>query len=424
MRRTAVLVVAVSLALSACAKASPPAHSAPLPSPSGDLLLVGDGTEIQAVNADTGAVEFGLDGAVLSPDRSLLFDAKVAGGQTTIRAFDAATGRETDGPTVDGELAIVAVSGDGTRIALTAPYGDMGFGAVPPGREATSVTVVDRAAGTSRTYDLDGNYVPEAFSASGCCILQGGSQLLFMLQFNPPTAPTSYRVTSMDLDKGRISDVLGPAKEPVENMTATRLQQVASPDGSTLYTLYSNQPPAYLAGNGATAPTKGEQAFVHTLQLDGGLAICVRLPASFGTVPASASAIAVSPDGSTIYAVDALHGRVASMGAENLEVTSAPVSLRATGAAPIAAAVSEDGSKLFVSTGGASIIVVDTGTLSVGSTWTAPATVTDLRLSASGSRLYLAAADGVDVLDPATGAMLGTIPVPAQSIDFAGSLEE
>jgi hypothetical protein len=421
MRRTAVLVVAVSLALSACAKGTPPASTAPLPSPSGDLLLVGDGTGIQAVNADTGAVEFGLDGAVPSPDRSMLFDVKVAGGHTTIRAFDAATGHETDGPTVDGELAIVAVSRDGGQIALTGPYGDMGFGAVPPGRSTTSITVVDLAAGTSRTYDLNGNFVPEAFSATGCCVLRGDRQMLFMLQFNPPTAPTSYRVTAMDLGKGRISDVLGPAKEPVENMTATRLQQVGSPDGSTLYTLYSNQPPAYFAGNGVTAPTKGEQAFVHTLQLDGGLAICVRLPASFGTVPANASAIAVSPDGSTVYAVDALHGTVASMGAKNLHVTSAPVAIRATGSAPIAAAVSEDGSKIFVSTGGDSIVVVDTGTLSVESTWTAPATVTDLRLSVSGSRLYLAAADGVDVLDPATGAMLGTIPVAARSIDFAGS---
>jgi DNA-binding beta-propeller fold protein YncE len=419
MRRTAVLAVAVSLALSACAKDSPPAHTAPLPSPSGDLLLVGDGTAIQAVNADTGAVEFGLDAAVASPDRSMLFDVNVVGGRTTIRAFDAATGRETEGPTVPGELAIVAVSRDGNQIALTAPYGDMGFGAVPPGRSATSITVVDRAAGTSRAYDLNGNFVPEAFSAPGCCVTTGAS--LFMLQFDPPTAPTSYRVTAMDLKKGRISDVLGPAKEPVENMTATRLQQVGSPDGSTLYTLYSNQPPAYFSGNGVTAPTKGEQAFVHTLRLDGGLAICVRLPASFGTVPANASAIAISPDGTTVYAVDALHGMVASMGAGNLNVTSASVPLQASGTGAVSAAVSEDGSKLFVSTGGHSIVVIDTGTLSVASTWTAPATVSDLRLSASGSRLYLAAADGVDVLDPATGAMLGTIPVPAQSIDFAGS---
>jgi DNA-binding beta-propeller fold protein YncE len=419
MRRTAVLAVALSLALSACAKGSPPAHTAPLPSPSGDLLLVGDGTAIQAVNADTGAVEFGLDAAVASPDRSMLFDVKVEGGHTTIRAFDAATGKETDGPTVPGELAIVAVSRDGNQVALTAPYGDMGFGAVPPGRSATSITVVDRAAGTSRAYHLKGNFVPEAFSAPGCCVTTGAS--LFMLQFNPATAPTSYRVTAMDLAKGGISDVLGPEKEPVENMTATRLQQVGSPDGSTLYTLYSNQPSAYFAGNGVTAPTRGEQAFIHTLRLDGGLAICVRLPASFGTVPANASAIAVSPNGTTIYAVDALHGMVASMGAENLHVTSASVPLQMKGTGAVSAAVSEDGSKLFVSTGGDSIVVVDTATLSVGSTWTAPATVSDLRLSASGSRLYLAAADGVDVLDPATGAMLGTIPVPAQSIDFAGS---
>jgi hypothetical protein len=355
MRRTAVLAVAVSLALAACGNGGPPAHTAPLPSPSGDLLLVGDGTAIQAVNADTGAVEFGLDAAVASPDRSMLFDVKVAGGQTTIRAFDAATGHETDGPTVAGELAIVAVSGDGSRIALTAPYGDMGFGTVPPGRSATSITIVDRVAGTSRVYQLKGNYVPEAFSATGCCNVAGES--LFMLQFNPSADPTSYRVTGMDLGDGRVWDVLGPTKEPVENMTATRLQQVASPDGSTLYTLYSNQPPAYFAGNGVTASAKGEQAFVHTLRLDDGLAICVRLPSSFGTVPANASAIAVSPDGSEIYAIDALHGRVAAMDAEKLRVTSSSVPIQMTGAAAVSAAVSEDGSKLFVSTGGDSIVV-------------------------------------------------------------------
>jgi hypothetical protein len=257
---------------------------------------------------------------------------------------------------------------------------------------------------------LRGNYQPESFSTD--------DESLFMLSYEPPMAPTRYRVTRVYIEKARVWDVFGPDKRPVENMTATRLQQVPAPDGSALYTLYSNQPPAYLADNGATTAEPDERAFVHSLQLDddGGFAECIRLPDVYGTVPASSSAIAVAPDGSTVYAVDAMHGHVASVTVQRQKVKDASMDLSAVSGERTAATTSSDGRTLFVG-GEAAIVAVDLATMSVRDTWHVGGSLTDVALSPDGRRLYVSFADHVDVLSATTGHGLGSIGAGGDAIE-------
>jgi hypothetical protein len=57
-----------------------------------------------------------------------------------------------------------------------------------------------------------------------------------MIEHLPAETPTAYRVTVLDLERGRVALVFGPLKAPSERMPGTRLQQVFAPDGDKLYT--------------------------------------------------------------------------------------------------------------------------------------------------------------------------------------------
>jgi hypothetical protein len=226
-----------------------------------------------------------------------------------------------------------------------------------------------------------------------------------MLQYRPALAPTSYRVTGLYLESGRHWALIGPDKQPVENMTATRLVQVESPDGAHLYTLYTNQRPSYL-GEPTTPLDPGEQderAFVHTVDLRNGFAVCIELPDRFGSVPQEDSALAISPDGNRVYAVDARHGTIAAVNVRRFRVAQVTdVDLSALGAGQIHAQVASDGSTLYVA-GDAGLLQLDTATLAVrGGLVATPAPVTGLAISGDGARLYLSYGALLQRLDAAT----------------------
>jgi hypothetical protein len=380
------------------------------PAAAGDRLVLGGAGTLLEVNAGTGALILSAPDGSSAGDGTGLFATRSTGGSTVLESLDPATGHATDVATLRGTLVIRSVSRDGTNVALTAPMPPGYTDWAPPPSRTTDIAVVNVADGSVHRLHLRGNYQPESFSVD--------DETLFMLSYEPPMAPTLYRVMGVYIEKARVVDVFGPKKQPVENMTATRLQQVAAPDGSALYTLYSNQPPAYLAGNGATTAEPDERAFVHTLRLSDsvGFAVCIRLPDVFGTVPAPSSAIAVSPDGTTVYAIDAMHGDVASVTVERQKVKNASVDLTAVNGDRTAATTSIDGRTLFVGGGGA-IVAVDLATMSVRDTWQVGGSLTDLALSPDGRRLYVSFPDHVAVLSATTGHDLGSIGTGGETIE-------
>jgi hypothetical protein len=396
---------AVALAAAACTGGASPGSSSregetAVPA---ETLLLGTEAGPLAVRAPAGSVIFDGAGAVATPDGSLAISTSSSGGSTTLTTRDAATAEIRARTTVPEDLSVRVVSADGSAAALMPPLPEGWDPWVPIPRSRTSIVVADPSGSRDpRTYDLRGNFEPEAFSTDG--------SRLFLIQFLPAEAPAVYRVTELDLARGKVRPVFGPYKGPAERMPGTRLAQVHAPDGTKLYTLYTSERPGY-APHDAPVAANAVVSFVHVLSLDDGWAHCVGLPKAFWHRPAGAEAIAASPDGSSLYIVDSGLGIVTRMDTDTLDTFGTRrIGLRIPGADRTTAQVSADGRTLFVAAG-RTVIEIDTASFEVVRRISATGDVTGLGLSGDGARLYLGLVDGLEVLDAATGSELGLVPV-------------
>jgi hypothetical protein len=218
----------------------------------------------------------------------------------------------------------------------------------------------------------------------------------------------AYRVAQLDLSTGRTYPVATGIKPAVvETMAGTRLEQLASTDGSMLYTLYTTDPASYA---GPHAHQADPVAFIHTLSLEEGWAHCVALPkALWGGDPVN-EAIALSPNGSRLYVVDTARDLVAIMNTRNLEMKSIEVEFPD----PVGTAQAAVGSDVMLfASGGTWLVGVD---LSKGTT-TGRQTMSNAvsALGAGPGGLYVAMPDRVEVLDPSLERRVASIPSPAVS---------
>ena len=369
-----------------------------------ETLLLGTESGPLAIRVPTGSVLFERAGAVASPDGSLVFSASSRGRSTVLETFEGATGEVVSSTRIPGDLDVRVVSSSGRGVALTEPLPEGWDPQTPIPRSHTTIVVADpTGAREPRTYELRGNFEPEAFSTD--------DQRLFMIQHLPAETPTVYRVTVLDLRLGRVKPVFGPYKTPPERMPGTRLQQVFAPNGDQLYTLYTSTRPGY-APHGAPVPSDASVSFVHVLSLAKGWAHCVGLPRELWNQPASAQAMTASSDGTRLYIVDSVHGMVVVMDTETLEILrTEELDLRATAVTETSAKLSADGGTLYVGTGGSDSVLyaIDTTTLQVAHRWPLSGDLSGLGLSLDGMRLYAALGDHLAVLDPATGLELGAV---------------
>jgi hypothetical protein len=410
------LVVALSVAaLGAACTHEIPDGTASQPVPRETLLL---GTEAGplVVQVPGGSVLFDRPGTVASLGGSWLLSATPSAGSTVLRTVDGADAEPASTVRLDGTLDVRVVAESGGAVALMAPLPDGWDPEVPLPRSRTPIVVADPTGGAeTRTYDLHGNFEPEAFSTD--------DRRLFMIQHLPAEAPTVYRVTVLNLRTGRVVPVFGPFKGPAERMPGIRLQQVLSPNADQLYTLYSSARPGYAphhapVANGATV------SFVHVLSLQDGWAHCVGLPEELWDRPASEQAMATSPNGRLLYIADPTLGLVTVMDTASLEIRTYTIDLSVSGVRRTSAVVGGDGSALFVATAGehGGVTRIDTDTFEVVRTW-ATDDVSGLGLSADGERLYVAFDDRVEVLDATTGSELAGVavasPAPIERVSVA-----
>lgn len=390
--RARALVSVIVIGLAACGRLE---GAGPGSTP-GEALILGSDRALVSMDSETGAVLFQGPGVPALGTWSPVFAASAAGEATTLQASDVATGDVVSSLEVPGSLDIRVASPDGTLVAMMEPLPAGGSPWIPTPRTSTDLVVADPTGATEpRTYRLDGNFEPEAFSADGTG--------LFLISYLPPDDPTGYRVARLDLDSGKVTRVLTGVKGVAETMSGTRLEQVVSPDGTMLYTLYTTQPAEYVGVHHAGRPV----AFVHTLSLDEGWAHCVGLPRElWGGDPAD-QAMAVSQDGARLYVVDTARDVLAVMDTEELSSESFELDLPSADT-PARAAVGEDGT-LFVAAG-TEIAAIDPATPKVTATWTTGAPVTTIGALPEG--LGVAMADRISVLDSATGEHLRTIPSP------------
>jgi YVTN family beta-propeller protein len=393
------------LSLAACTEAGgAPVAPAALSGPAEVLSVrTADGTLTLDVRTDR--VLLRAPGSAPQADWSTLFSTDAEGDGTVLRTLDPSTGADASSLPLPGSLAIRAVAGDGSRVALSrpAPPGTDPWTPVP--RRHTTIVIADPSGATApETYRLNGNLEPEAFSNDG--------DSLFVIQYLPPTAPSLYRVSALELEDGDVYPVPGRFKTWSQRMPGTRLVQVPAPDGRQLYTLYSSQPSGYAEGYDERQAYAGRPvAFVHVLNLDESWAFCMPLPKRLWDAPAGEQAMAASPDGSRLYVVDPSRDTVAVVDTEKTKVVrTATVGFETDDTAHAAATVSPDGGTLYVGTGDA-VVAVDTATLDVRFLWPTSIPAQALATSVDGAALYAAFADRIDVLDPSTGTVQGSIPV-------------
>lgn len=218
-----------------------------------------------------------------------------------------------DGP--GGELELRLTSNDGRHQAYADPLPEGASIYAPGGRTESTIVVRDQLTDTSRTLTLERNLDPEAFSPDGAT--------LYAIDHRPAANPVAYRVSTVDIAAGTVGETLGPLKEPlVDEMRGSGRQQVWSPFGDQLYTLYIRQYHQHVvAGHDDThdhGPASAVDAFVHVLDVATDWALCVDLPEGVGLGPAGTTGIMIDDRGFVITVVD--HALAAKV-----EVTRPPV---------------------------------------------------------------------------------------------------
>ncbi|WP_051367908.1 YncE family protein [Hamadaea tsunoensis] len=280
-------------------------------------------------------------------------------------------------------------SADGGLVALTAP---------------NKIMITDRTR-ERRSFTFAGLVEPDAFTLDGTG--------LFVLEWKPDGAPEFYKVRLLDLATGALSPLLTRAKAPIppadeEQMRGEAHRGVLAPDRKVLYTLYTHQPGhQHTRDLVAGVHNPSVHAFVHTLDMEVGWAYCVDLPLPFGTADAGAYAAALSPDGSRLFVADTAAGRVAIIDTSTLTVDAVASIAPLAGGAAYALAL---GSRLYVAAGTEVRILDFSGTAHGGFTATAP--VRGLLAAPDGTRLYAGFPESVAWLDPGTGAVQGTANLP------------
>jgi hypothetical protein len=393
--------------LTACAALGPAEPT----TPSERVLLLGSSHGVVTVDPSSGSVLFQGTGVPSSSDWSTLLTATADGGGTIVEARDSTTGETLSSLPVPGRLGVRVASPDGSLVALMPPLPPGASPWVPQPRASTTITVADPSGlQEPRRFTLDGNFEPEAFSAD--------RGTLFLISYVPPTAPTGYRVAALDLADGSVSRVKTGVKGVVETMSGTRLEQVASADGSMLYTLYTTRPPDHV---GSGADSAHHVGFVHTLSLDEGWAHCVALPEElWGGDPAD-QAMAISADGDLLYVVDTARRVVAAMDTASLEMTGSDGVESPPDQEGETRAVIGPGGALVVASG-TRVVSLDAETLRPMDGWTFEAPV--VALGTGPREIYVAVPGTVHALRPGSDRAEPEVRAPVvNDLSYVGMFE-
>jgi hypothetical protein len=290
MPSTSRWAIALLLMGAACGQARGAGDSA-----GGDVLFLRSGNDVAIVEAGARSPSFSGE-ATPSGDWSEVVRAVASRGSTTLVASDTSSGEPMWRQELDGRLRVKLVSAASDTVVL-APANQTHFNA---GRHRTRLVIAGPARDEARSLTLEGNYEPEAVSVDG--------STLFVIRYLPALRPNRYQVRQVDVATGEVGAVYTPDAELQQAMGGTARVQAASADGTRLYTLYTLD------------DGHSEHAFIHTLALDELWAHCIDLPAGFTTDAATATGLALSPDGARLYVANSSIGRLAEIDTSTLQV--------------------------------------------------------------------------------------------------------
>jgi hypothetical protein len=433
------LCIALAALLGACGapdRAAPPASLAaptvttPTIGARNEELYVRDAADGPATSlvllGDSGQRLRDLPLGALSPDWSLVYlaEQRSAGGKasTHVQAIDLHTGQVAHETTIDGAYELPLIGADEMPGGL-APNGQWLTLRKAAGQPAgqSQFVVLDAAFARTPRYvklDVDGPYVFDGIDNSG--------NALFLIQYvlSPSVRPSRYQVRYYDMVRGTLDPQVVVAKGEDEVMAGTHHSSLAAPGGAWLYSLYINNQ---------------HGPFIHALSLKDRFALCIDLPASGKDDDAKQMfwALASSPDGRRLYAVNGALGLVAKLDISHegvpemlrtAELPPAPSARAGVGQAlsalfapsvaeakpghggPGAAALSADGATLFA-IGERGLLAIDTSNLTLRGRYLPDISLAGLAIGASSGQIYVvnSAAGTILNVDAASGKLLGEL---------------
>jgi hypothetical protein len=400
----AALAASVMVVTACTASPSGPAPEAAGPAAPHDLLVLDLGGGAASIDTSVGRLAPETLDAVASFDGSRLYRTERVDGATMLRTLDPG-GAVLAERTLDGALQVRVASLSGGSVLLMPPLPEGVDPWTPLPRTRTTMVIADPAGAVSTTLTLRGNFEPEAFSTD--------DRQVFLLQYLPAEAPAAYRVVALDVATGEVSPVAGRFKTPPERMPGIRLSQVYDPARERLYTLYDNQPSTGLDHAYAGHTAGRSQTFVHVLSLDAGWAHCAGVPRSMWGSPRFDQAMAVAPDGSSVFVIDAHAGRVATLDAKSLQISSvAQVALGGGEGLRTTGSLAPDGRSLFITSSldPGSVYRFDIARGAIDARW--PVAGPASAVGVTGTGVWVAGPGRLERLDPATGMVTQTLALP------------
>ena len=400
---------------------------------------------LQLIRATTGEVEMDLPAGAPRADWGRIASAVVDGAATVVRDDIVQPGLGGPEVRLDGRWRLPTIgldpipagrSLDGSTIALVEDPADRTaglsrFAIVEHALGGDGQTAGDAPLRLARIVELHGSFEYDTLSPDG--------RILYVVQHLDAAAGGRYQVRAVDVASGVMRDgVIVDKTNPDERMAGSPIAQERLPGGPVL-TLYRGP----------------EHPFVHALMSADGWAICIDLPGIGSTATGDAAAtasdwgLARSPDGSSVFAVNASVGHAVEIGVADLAIRRSASIATSAGAAgpgsrataggpgaldPIArpdgepsivlakfghdalgpvgrrVVVSPDGSTLFAA-GATGISAIRTGDLSTAGRLLAGVRVETLGLTPDGRTLVALTRDGtIRIVDAATGQDLGSVP--------------
>jgi len=401
-------VLLLGAILGACG--APPARSATsaavAPPPANEQIYLATDSGLSVVG-QSGATVRELPRGVAAPDWSAFY-AVEPGAVTVVRVLDPATGAERRSIKVNGQYDIASayrvaptgLSRSGLVLALEAP----------PNAGRSAFAVIDTRTDAVKTLSVAGDMTVDVISDDAASVY-----LVEHLRDN------RYNVRLYDLAIGKLAETPIVDLKQVELSTPDNVAKglmagvyhasVAGTLNAWYFSFYFNP---------------GRNPFVHALNVTARYATCILdVPSGSGPSAAGFWTLALSPNGKSLYATNAVQGVAAVYDGDTLE-RRATRELKRTVTAAIgtidptsAAVISPEGYRLYVvaETG---VVVIDTATLGLKAHLVPDRAARSIALTADGRRLYALSVDGTTLwaLDAMTGQPLATLRVP-----FASSIE-
>ena len=300
-------------------------------------------------------------------------------------------------------MDLEVASASGRLLAFTTHSTDSGSEWRPDGRARSKITVVGTGKKSrTRSYDLKGNFVVEAFSTN--------DRQLFLLEYMPARNPWHYGLRRLELAGGKVRPIARDKQNAPGEMNGTGRLALSAPSGQELYTLYTQQGFNYTHVDPEHAKPSEVYAFVHLLNLEGAWTHCIDLPAPFGTGSATAHAMAISDDGARLFVADPSSGGLAVIDPQTKRVLNSVTTDLRSLRAGVSADVSVNGD-LYL-TGKDRVLVFDGVTLQLQRSFRPGSGLSGIATSADGSKLYLGTTKALLEVDAGTGRRLRTFSIP------------